>query len=164
MLKPLASIALIGWVLAAPALADATPQTTPAPAQATAATGQITFFYYRDLPKAAAFYEKLLQVSPEQTPDWVRLFPISPTATLGLVNAEGGALRPMDEKPVMFTILVENAAAVDRWLDRVRGLGIAIKDGPKTTKLDEHRSIYAFMINDPEGYVIEILSWTPTVP
>lgn len=155
--------ALLGCLLATPAAGLAAPHAPPQMAPASPAIGQITFLYYRDLPKAAAFYEKLLQVGPQATPGWVRLFPISPTAMLGLVNAEAGALRPAEDKPVMVTIVVDGAAAVDHWHDRVRALGIAIKDERKTTRLDDQRSIYAFMINDPEGYVVEILTWTPTV-
>lgn len=131
---------------------------------APAITGQITFLYYKDLPRAAAFYEKLLGTAPEDTPHWVRLFPLTGASTLGLVNAQDGTLRPSDNKPVMVTLVVDSIAAVDKWYDRVRAQGITIKDERKTTRLDDRRSIHAFIFNDPEGYAIEILTWVPGTP
>ena len=149
------AIALAAMWVAAPTVAQAR-DTAPAP------TGQITFLYYKDLPGAARFYERLLGKTPELTPDWVRLFRVTSTATIGLVDATGGAMRPSDDKPVIVTIVVNGTAAVDRWYDRVRGQGIGIVQERKTTRLDARRSIHAFMFNDPEGYRIEILSWVRT--
>jgi hypothetical protein len=124
--------------------------------------GQITFFYYKDLPRAAAFYKRLLAVAPEPTPSWVRLYPLTATSTLGLVNATGGALRPGSDKSAMATIVVDGRTAVDSWHARVRSLGISIFQEPKVVKLDERRSIYSFILHDPEGYALEILTWVRT--
>ncbi|HKD47187.1 MAG TPA: VOC family protein [Rhizomicrobium sp.] len=124
--------------------------------------GQMTFFYYNDLPRAAAFYEKLLAIPPEQTPAWVRLYPLTATSVLGLVNATEGTLRPGGDKSVMATVVVDGVAAVDSWYARVKSLGIPISQDRKVTKLDDQRSIYAFVFHDPEGYALEILTWTQT--
>jgi predicted enzyme related to lactoylglutathione lyase len=124
--------------------------------------GQMTFLYYNDLPRAAAFYEKLLGIAPEQTPPWVRLYPLTATATLGLVNATGGTLRPSSDKSAMVTVVVDGKAAVDSWHARVKSLGIAIFQDQKITKLDDQRSIYAFIFHDTEGYALEILTWVKT--
>lgn len=139
---------------ASPALAAGAP-TTPI-------TGQMTFFYYNDLPRAAAFYEKLLNIAPEDTPAWVRLFPLTATSTLGLVNATGGTLRPINDKSAMVTVVVDGVAAVDSWHARVKSLGIAIYQDQKVTRLDDQRSIYAFVFHDTEGYALEILTWMQT--
>lgn len=152
----------LSWALVLAALCSATPMTAQARDTAPAVAGQITFLYYKDLPGAARFYERLLGKAPEATPDWVRLFRVTSTATIGLVDATGGALRPSEEKPVLVTIVVNGTAAVDRWYNRVRGQGIGIVQERKTTRLDARRSIHAFMFNDPEGYRIEILSWVRT--
>lgn len=125
-------------------------------------TGQMTFFYYDDLPRAVAFYEKLLATAPEPTPAWVRLYPLTATSTLGLVNATDGSLRPGGDKSAMLTIVVDGAAAVDSWHARVKSLGIPIFQDQKVTKLDDRRSIYAFIFHDPEGYALEILTWVET--
>jgi hypothetical protein len=124
--------------------------------------GQMTFFYYNDLPRAAAFYEKLLAVAPEPTPNWVRLYPLTPTSTLGLVNATDGALRPGGDKSAMATIVVDGRNAVDSWHARVKSLGISIFQERKEVKLDDRRSIYSFILHDPEGYAVEILTWVRT--
>lgn len=125
-------------------------------------TGQMTFFYYNDLPRAAAFYERLLAVAPEPTPGWVRLYPLTATSTLGLVNATDGALRPGGDKSAMATIVVDGRAAVEAWHVRVESLGISIFQERKLVKLDDRRSIYSFILHDPEGYALEILTWTQT--
>jgi len=124
--------------------------------------GQITFFYYNDLPQAAAFYERLLAVVPEPTPAWVRLYSLTATSTLGLVNATDGSLRPGGDKSAMLTVVVDDAAAVDSWHARVKSLGIPIFQDQKVTKLDDQRSIYAFIFHDTEGYALEILTWVQT--
>ena len=131
-------------------------------AQPSPIAGQMTFFYYNDLPRAAAFYEKLLAVAPEPTPSWVRLYPLTATSTLGLVNATNGALRPSGDKSAMATIVVDGRAAVDSWHARVESLGIPIFQERKVVKLDDRRSIYSFILHDPEGYAVEILTWTQT--
>lgn len=157
MKKIALTLALLGSICATPLAASK-------PTRDMAVTGQMTFLYYHDLARAAAFYEKLLGKAPENTPDWVRLFKLTPTATLGLVNATGGALKPSDAKPVMVTVVVNGVKAVDLWYDRVRSLGIPIASERKTTRLDDKRSIHAFIFNDPEGYAIEILTWTRSTP
>lgn len=131
-------------------------------AQPSPIVGQMTFFYYNDLPRAAAFYERLLVVAPEPTPDWVRLYPLTATSTLGLVNATNGALRPGADKSAMATIVVDGRAAVDSWHARVKSLGISIFQERKVVKLDDRRSIYSFIVHDPEGYALEILTWIQT--
>lgn len=125
-------------------------------------TGQMTFFYYNDLPRAAAFYEKLLAIAPEPTPAWVRLYSLTATSTLGLVNATDGSVRSGGDKSAMVTIVVDGPAAVDSWHARVKSLGIPIFQDQKVTKLDDQRSIYAFIFHDPEGYALEILTWVQT--
>lgn len=130
--------------------------------QAPPIVGQMTFFYYTDLPRATAFYEKLLAIAPEPTPAWVRLYSLTPTSTLGLVNATDGTLRPGGDKSAMATIVVDGAAAVDSWHMRVKSLGIPIFQDRKVTKLDDRRSIYSFVFRDTEGYALEILTWIKT--
>ena len=146
------------------ALCCASPAIAYSRGEPPAIAGQITFLYYKDIDRAPRFYERLLGRGPEMTPAWVRLYPLTPTATLGLVNATGGALRPAAEKPVMVTIVVDGTRAVDRWYDRVRAQNIPIVEERKTTRLDDRRSIHAFMFNDTEGYRIEILTWVASRP
>jgi hypothetical protein len=124
--------------------------------------GQMTFFYYNDLPRAAAFYERLLAIAPEPTPAWVRLYPLTANSTLGLVNATDGTLHPGSGKSAMVTIVVDGVAAVDSWHARVKSLGIPVFQDRKATKLDDRRSIYSFVLHDTEGYALEILTWVQT--
>lgn len=146
---------LLALIQGAPAAAAKDDRTPPI-------TGQMTFFYYKDLPRAAAFYDRLLAIAPEQTPAWVRLYPLTATSTLGLVNATDGSLRPGSDKSAMATIVVDGAAAVDSWHARVKSLGIPVFRDRKVVKLDDHRSIYSFIFHDTEGYAVEILTWMRT--
>lgn len=157
MKRLFSALVLLALCCTSPAIAHSRGETP-------AVAGQITFLYYKDLDRAARFYERLLGRAPERTPAWVRLFPLTRTATLGLVNATGGSLRPAAEKPVMVTVVVDGTRAVDRWYDRVRTQGIPIVEERKTTRLDDRRSIHAFMFNDTEGYRIEILTWARSGP
>jgi predicted enzyme related to lactoylglutathione lyase len=144
------------------ALMQGAPATYAAGMPTTPITGQMTFFYYNDLPRAAVFYERLLDIAPEKTPAWVRLFPLTATSTLGLVNATDGSLRPGSDKSAMVTVVVDGTAAVDSWHARVKSLGIPIFQEQKITKLDDQCSIYAFVFHDTEGYALEILTWMQT--
>ncbi|MES2256594.1 MAG: VOC family protein [Pseudomonadota bacterium] len=155
MLKIIVMTLMLGLIQGASSASAADDRTSPI-------TGQMTFFYYNDLPRAAAFYEKLLAIAPEPTPAWVRLYPLTATSTLGLVNATDGSLGPGGDKSAMVTIVVDGIAAVDSWHARVKSLGIPIFQDQKVTKLDDRRSIYAFIFHDTEGYALEILTWVQT--
>ncbi|MBV7257497.1 VOC family protein [Pacificimonas sp. WHA3] len=124
----------------------------------TAITGTITFFYYEDLPRAAAFYEAFLQRTPATSTEWVHLFSLAGGASLGLVGG-GGSLRPAKDKPVMLSLIAENRSAVDDWHGRARRDRVPIIGTPKVTRVNEAQSFYGFICEDCEGYAIEVLCW-----
>ena len=114
----------------------------------------ITFFYYRDLPGAMAFYEKVMGFPLAIDQGWCKIYRIADGAHVGLVDESRGMNKWQPEKPVQLCVRVED---VDAWYAYARHL-----DLPALSDLFENDAlgIRAFVFNDPEGYQIEIQSAT----
>ena len=114
----------------------------------------ITFFYYRDLPRAMAFYEDVMGLPLAIDQGWCKIYQICSGAHVGLVDEAKGMNNWADVKPVQLCIRVPN---VDAWYDYCTGLALE-----KLSKLfiNDQLGIRAFVFNDPEGYQIEIQSAT----
>lgn len=128
--------------------------TPPAPAAMA-----ITFIYVRDLPAAAAFYERVLRLTLAIDQGWSRIYALTPGlppltgAHLGLVDEARGMHRAQDgDKPVQVCLRVPDVAAWHSW---VGAQGVA-----NLSPLSENRAlgIRAFVFDDPGGYQIEIQS------
>ena len=115
--------------------------------------GQAVFFYYKDMDVAAEFYGEKLGFEKTFDKGWVKIYQTSATSFIGLVDEEHGTLKGAENKPVMFSIVTKE---VDKWYAFVKEKGIEIKD-----ELGDASSvpIRGFMIEDPEGYVIEFFQW-----
>ena len=114
----------------------------------------ITFFYYRDLARAAEFYSTTLGLKLAIDQGWSKIFEICPGAHIGLVDETKGMNKWARNKPVQLCIRVGNvddwyAYAKDKQLEDLSELF----DNPVLC-------IRAFVFNDPEGYQIEIQSAT----
>lgn len=111
--------------------------------------GQITFFYYEDLAKAEEFYGGVMGFEKVINLGFAKVFKMADGAHIGIVDAEGGYHKPSEDKPVMLTVMVEDAEV---WHRRLTGKGVETNHPPrKSESLD--------MTWDPEGYVIEILQF-----
>jgi lactoylglutathione lyase len=114
--------------------------------------GQITFFYYQNLVLAEEFYghvmgfEKVIDIS------FAKVFKMASGAHVGIVG-EGGYLKPMKNKPVMLTVIVED---VDAWYNHLTGKGMKTNHPPSQASDLE---MIGFLTWDPEGYVIELLQF-----
>lgn len=114
----------------------------------------ITFFYYRDLPKAMRFYEDVLGLPLVIDQGWSKIYQLCPGAHVGLVDETRGMNKWAPVKPVQLCIRVPN---VDHWYDYARAKGL---DNLSKLFINEAIGIRAFVFNDPEGYQIEIQSAT----
>jgi catechol 2,3-dioxygenase-like lactoylglutathione lyase family enzyme len=115
--------------------------------------GMITFTYHEDLKAADRFYGDALGLRRVMDRDWVKIFKLGADSHAGLVDAEKGYLKPSEDKPVMLTIIVEDAEAWHRMLT---------EKGVETNHpLKESDEIHmkGFLTWDPSGYVIEILEF-----
>jgi predicted lactoylglutathione lyase len=122
-------------------------------------SGQVTFLYCNDLGKTSEFYARLLEKKPSLDLDWVKIYPVTETLSVGLVDSTHGALRPAASKPVMLSFVVQNRKQVDEWDARLKALGADVPHAPEAMDLKNGRGIYSLSFKDSEGYSLEIFSW-----
>ncbi|MGA8072064.1 MAG: VOC family protein [Candidatus Acidiferrales bacterium] len=122
-------------------------------------SGQVTFLYSNDLAKASEFYAKLLGKKPSLDLDWVKIYPVTETLSVGLVDSTHGALRPSPSKPVMLSFVVQNRKQVDEWYARAKSLGGEVGHAPNSMALANGKGIYSFSFKDSEGYSLEVFTW-----
>lgn len=126
---------------------------SPAPARPEAPVElAITFLYYRDLPRAIAFYEGVMGFTLAIDQGWSKIYRIAERAHVGLVDETRGMHRAAETKPVQLCIRVPD---VDAWHAWAASQGVANLTAPRdSTAL----GIRAFVFDDPEGYQIEVQS------
>jgi predicted enzyme related to lactoylglutathione lyase len=109
---------------------------------------QITWVYTANLEQTSSFYEKDLGLKLVRDEGTARIFQVSTTAQIGVCTVfEDRAVEP---KGGMITIVTNE---VDEWYTQLTNKGIAINDPPHVL---EKFNIYRFVLEDPNGYVIEI--------
>lgn len=114
----------------------------------------ITFLYYKDVPRAQAFYEQVMGFPLAIDQGWTKIMAIGGGAHVGLVDESRGMHRWAETRPVQLCIRV---ADVDGWYAYALAL-----DLPNLSKLFENDQlgIRAFVFDDPEGYQIEVQAAT----
>lgn len=142
--------ALLFWAAPAPA---------QPPIQAQALEGrpairsQVTFLYYSDLAEAARFYEETLGLKATFSLEWVKIFQITETASVGLVDTRRGHFNTPETRGVMLSLVTDD---VDRWYDRLKISGAKLLGPPKS---NPETGIRAFLFQDPGGYTLEFFQW-----
>ncbi len=114
----------------------------------------ITFLYYRDLPAAMRFYEEIVGLPLAIDQGWSKIYRIAGGAHVGLVDETRGMHRAHPVKPVQLCVRVKDVEAWHAWAAACHVPGLT---APKTS---DELGIRAFVMNDPEGYQIEIQSAT----
>jgi hypothetical protein len=111
--------------------------------------------YYKDISLVVPFYEETLGLARTYNDDWVKIYQITPTSSVALVQeGEGSFHRAQAENAVMLSIVTEQ---VDDWYRRLkRDEGIKFL---KDIYNNEHAPIRAFLVEDPGGYSIEFFQW-----
>ncbi len=117
--------------------------------------GLITWLYYKDLPKAMSFYEKIMGFEQVMDQGWSKIYKIREGAYLGLVDEAEGYHRASEAKPVILCLNVYDAGA---WWSKLKEKGVKLEEQPEES---ERLKIKVFMFKDPEGYVIEIQESLP---
>jgi catechol 2,3-dioxygenase-like lactoylglutathione lyase family enzyme len=109
----------------------------------------VIWLYYRDIPKAQAFYENIFgfKLLVDQGFAWV--YASSPTGFIGLVDEAQGLHRYSQEKAVNVCFLTDQ---IDEWYAHLQAKNVNIKDA-----LEEAESIpvKTFVAFDPGEYFIE---------
>jgi lactoylglutathione lyase len=116
----------------------------------TSIEGMITFLYYKDLPPVARFYEEILGLKLVIDQGFAKIYKVAGDAHLGIVDETKGYHRANPIKPVEITLLVSD---VDAWYQKIRSMGVAALCEPRDIEVPHLRM---FLLQDPEGYVIEI--------
>jgi len=111
---------------------------------------QITFLYYKDLPRACKFYEDVFGLELEIDQGWAKIFRVSEAAFIGLVDEKRGYYNWVPEKSSMITLVTSE---VDTWYEKMRHKGVKLLSEPHDV---EEIGIQCFLLEDPEEYVIEI--------
>lgn len=110
----------------------------------------ITFFYYEDLEKAAKFYQEVMGFELVVDQGFAKIFKVANSAYMGVVDEKKGAHRANPIKPVELTVIVSDP---DAWYVYLKEKGIQPISEPRTI---EALNLRMFLLNDPEGYLIEI--------
>jgi len=112
--------------------------------------GLITFLYYRDLERAAEFYEEVMGFELAVDQGWAKIYLVTDGAHVGVVDESRGYHKSSPTKPVMVTLVVPD---VDAWYRHIRNMGVVTLSEPNDVA---ELGLRMFLLEDPEGYVIEI--------
>ena len=115
----------------------------------------ITFQYYRDLPAAMAFYETVLGFDLAIDQGWSKIYRIDGQAHVGLVDEARGMQNWAEAKTVQLCLRVPD---VDAWHAWAASQNV---DGLTEPRDSAELGIRAFVMNDPEGYQIEVQTAKP---
>lgn len=109
----------------------------------------ITWLYYRDLPRAMRFYEDVMGLTLTVDQGWAKVYQVSPTSFVGLVDETRGMHRASDTKPVAVAFVTPE---VDQWHRWLTSRGVTVKGDAKDSA---NLPIRGFVALDPEGYTLE---------
>ena len=111
----------------------------------------ITFLYYRDLPRAFAFYRDVMGFCPAiDQGALAQILRIVGDGHVGLVDEARGMNRWQAEKCVQLCIRVTD---LDAWHAHLQACGV---EGLTVPRANRAIGIRAFVLRDPEGYQIEV--------
>ncbi len=120
--------------------------------------GIITFFYYKDLARAAEFYDEVMGFQLVQDQKWAKIFKVRENAYMGCVDGNKGYHKADPTKPVMLTVIVDDP---DAWYRHLKENGVETLNEPHD---DDELGLRIFLLHDPEGYVIEIQKFKNPFP
>lgn len=112
-------------------------------------SANIVFLYYRDVPRAQQFYEDVLGLALSVDQGFAKIFQVSPTSFVGLVDESQGLHRASEQKPVTVSFVVDD---VDGWHAYLVRRGVTIRHPLGDAKRHPTRG---FVAVDPEGYFLE---------
>lgn len=119
----------------------------------------ITFFYYEDIDAVAPFYDQILRLERTMDEDWVKIFRITATSSVGLVQEGRGFHSVSEAKPAMLSIVTDD---VDHWYEVLVASNAVIRSKLRPADDDADSSgapVRGFVIEDPGGYTLEFFSW-----
>jgi predicted enzyme related to lactoylglutathione lyase len=113
----------------------------------------ITWLYYRDLPRAMRFYEQVMGLTLTVDQGWAKVYQVSATSFVGLVDETRGMHRAAETKPVALAFVTSRVDDWHRWLT---SKGVVTRGEAKDSA---NLPIRGFVALDPEGYTLEFESF-----
>ncbi|MBN1221673.1 MAG: VOC family protein [Candidatus Aminicenantes bacterium] len=109
----------------------------------------LVFFYYKDLEAAQRFYREVLGLEMVLDYGFAKLFRISQTSYIGLVEESKGMHSSDEPKTVTLSFVTEQ---VDGWYEYLVGQGVEMRGPIKDATRHPTRGFVAY---DPGGYYLE---------
>ena len=106
-------------------------------------------FDYQNLAAAQQFYEGILGLEKVEDQGWAKIYRVSGTAFVGLVDEAHGSLKAQPENAMMLTLVVDD---VPGWYAYLRENKVKIR---QEYGRSETIQIEYFFAEDPGGYVLE---------
>jgi len=111
---------------------------------------QITLLYFRNIEKAFQFYEEILGLKVKIDQGYGRIYEVSGSALLGVMDEKRGFLQSGQGKSIMISLVTDD---VDPWYETLEKRGVKMLSEPLTK---EDIGIRSFLFEDPEGHILEI--------
>lgn len=127
---------------------EAQPQAPSRPA-ALGVQANIVWLYYRDVPAAQRFYAEVLGLTLVVDQGFAKVYQVSPTSFVGLVDEAQGLHRASETKAVTVSFVTEQ---IDEWYRYLQSKGVTIRDPIGNATRHPTRGFVAL---DPEGYFLE---------
>jgi predicted enzyme related to lactoylglutathione lyase len=109
----------------------------------------IVFLYYKDVPAAQRFYEGTIGLALTVDQGFAKIYQVSSTSFIGLVDESQGLHRASDSKPVTVSFVTEQ---VGPWYDYLLSKGVKMHAPMRDATRHPTRGFVAL---DPEGYFLE---------
>jgi predicted enzyme related to lactoylglutathione lyase len=111
---------------------------------------QITLLYFRNVEKAYHFYEKILGLRLKIDQGYGRIYEVSGSAFIGVMDEKRGFLQSGNGKSIMISLVTD---AVEEWYETLKKRDVKLLSTPLTK---EDIGIRSFLFEDPEGHILEI--------
>ncbi|MFC2156569.1 VOC family protein [Acidobacteriota bacterium] len=115
----------------------------------------LVFFYYKDLDSAVEFYERTLGLEEVLDYGFAKIFRISETSYIGLVDETGGMHTTAEPKTATLSFITDE---VETWFEYLSGQGVEIH---RPLSESSRIPIKGFVAKDPEGYLLEFETFRP---
>jgi catechol 2,3-dioxygenase-like lactoylglutathione lyase family enzyme len=133
-------------ITASPARAQSDAPSRPA---SLGVQANIVWLYYRDVPAAQRFYGGVLGLPLVVDQGFAKVYQVSPTSFVGLVDEAQGLHRASETKAVTVSFVTEQ---IDEWYSYLRAKGVTIRNPLGDATRHPTRGFVAL---DPEGYFLE---------
>jgi hypothetical protein len=113
-------------------------------------SSQITFLYFKELNEPAHFFEEILGLQKVDDQGFARIYRISGSAFIGIVDEAHGYCDAPVAKDVLITLVTDD---VHPWYQRLKDTGVAVDAAPA---IHEKANVECFFFEGPGGYAFEI--------